>query len=88
MRLFPARCSRQTHINVLEGENDWVVNEDAAGLLVDGGGDDVRVDGHGHVVAVAFGGHLDGGVLGREELAQVLVEHKHQLGDSCGCEEV
>lgn len=73
---------------MLQGKNHRVINEHAAGLFVDGGGDDVRVDGHGHIAAVGFVGHLDGGVLGSEELAQVLVEHKNQLGDSCRCQDV
>lgn len=73
---------------MLQGKNHWVINEHTAGLFVDGGGDDVRVDGHGHIAAVGFIGHLDGGVLSSEELAQVLVQHKNQLGDSCRCQDV
>ena len=65
---------------MLQGENHRVVNEHAAGLLVDRGGDDVRVHAHRRVAPVRVVGHLDGGVLGAEELAQVLVKHKHQLG--------
>lgn len=68
---------------MLQGENHRVINEHAAGLLVDRGGDDVRVDGHRHVAAVSLVGHLDGGVFRAEKLAEVPVEHKDQLGDSC-----
>lgn len=71
---------------MLQGKNHWVVNEYAAGLFVDGGGDDVGVDGHRHVAAVSLVGHPDGGVLGAEELAQVFVEHENQLSDSCRAE--
>ena len=67
---------------MLQGENHRVVNEHAAGLLVDGGGDDVRIDAHRRVAPVSVVGHLDGGVLGAEELAQVFVQHKHQLGEA------
>lgn len=73
---------------MLQGENHRVINEHTAGLFVDGGGDDVRVDGHRHIAAVRIIGHFDGGVLSSEELAQVLVEHKNQLGDSCRCQDV
>lgn len=69
-----------THVNVLQGENHRLVNEHAAGLLVDGGGDDVGVDGHRRVAAVGLVAHHDGGVFRAEELAQVLVEHKDELG--------
>ena len=73
----------ETHINVLQGKNHRVINEYTAGLFVDGGRDDVRVHDHWHVAAVSLVGHLDGGVFGTEELTQVFVEHKNQLGDSC-----
>lgn len=36
----------ETHINVLQGKNHRVINEYTAGLFVDGGRDDVRVDDH------------------------------------------
>lgn len=75
------RSGGGTHVNVLQGEKHRVVNEHAAGFFVDRGGDDVRVD--GDVAAVGVVGHLDGGVLCAEELAQVFIEHKHEFGNSC-----
>lgn len=73
----------ETHINVLQGKNHRVINEYTAGLFVERGSDDVRVDGDRHVAAVSLVGHLDGGVVCAEELAQVFVEDENQLGNSC-----
>lgn len=68
---------RGTHVKVLQGEDDGVRHEHTAGLLGDGGGQDVRVDGQVWEVTSASS---ERGVLCTEEPAQVLIEDKHQLG--------
>lgn len=73
---------------MLQGKNHGVINEHAAGLFVDWGGDDVRVDGYRDVAGVGVVVHLDGGVFCAEELAQVFVEHENQFGNSCGAKEL
>lgn len=69
---------RGTHVEVLQGEDDGVGHKHAAGLLGDGGGQDVWVD--GQVWKVTSSSSSERGVLCTEEPAQVLIEDKHQLG--------
>lgn len=66
---------------MLQGEDDGVGHEHAAGLLGEGGRQDVGVDGEREVASARVAPQR--GVLGAEELAQVFVEHKNQLGDAC-----
>ena len=68
------------YIQVFQGEDHRVGHKHAAGLLGDGGGQDVGVDGQGEVAAARLPRPPQRGVLRAEEVAQVLVKDKHQLG--------
>lgn len=72
-----------TYIQVLQREDHGVGHEHAAGLLGDGGGQDVGVDGEREVALAHVAHSPQRGVLGAEELTQVFVEHEHQLGHTC-----
>jgi len=73
----------RAYIQVLQREDDGVGHEHPAGLLGDGGRQDVGVDGEGEVVFARVARPPQRGVLRAEELTQVFVEHEHQLGDTC-----
>lgn len=74
--------NRKTYINVFQGENHRVCDKHTTGLFVDGGGDDVRI--YGHIPSISIIGHFEGGILSAEKLAEVFVQHKHQLGNAWG----
>lgn len=75
------------HLEVFEREDDGLGEKDPAGLFVDGGGDDVRVDGQPLlIVPRTVGVHLHRGVLGGQEGAQVFIHNKHHLDLPCEAE--
>lgn len=75
--------SSGTHINVFQGKNHWLGYIDSTGFLVDWGSDDIWVYGHGEVVAARLAAQFDCRILGAQELAQVFIQSKHQLGNTC-----
>lgn len=79
----PVRSQEDTYIQVLQSEDHRVGHKHTAGLLCDGGWQDVGVDSEGEIVFVQIPHSPQRGVLCAEELTQVLVEHKHQLGHTC-----
>lgn len=68
---------------MLQCEDHGVRDEHTAGLLGDRRWKDVGVDGEGKVAFAQVPHSPQRGVLGAEELAQVFVEHKYQLGHTC-----
>lgn len=69
---------------MLEREDDRLRDEDATGLLVDGGGQDVGVDGEGVVPhSSSFTHQPEGGVFRGQKVPKVLVQHKDQLCNTC-----
>lgn len=69
---------------MLQREDHRVGHKHAAGLLGYRSGQDVGVDGEREVVFVQVAHSPQRGVLRAEELAQVFVEHEHQLRHTCG----
>lgn len=73
-----------TYVKVFEGEDNRLRDEDAAGLLVDGGRQDVGVDGECVVPhSSSFTHQPESGVLRGQEVPQVFVQHKDQLCNTC-----
>lgn len=61
-------------------EKHWVCQVHAAGLLIDGDGDDVRVHCNGAVATHEVCTQLDGRIFSAQELSQTPVNDEHQLG--------
>lgn len=65
-------------------EDNRLRDENATGLLVDGGRQDVRVDGERVVShSSSFTHQPEGGVLRCQEAPKVFVQHKDQLCYTC-----
>lgn len=65
---------------MFECEDDRLRDEDATGLLVDGGRQDVGVDGEGVVPhSSSFTHQPEGGVLRGQKVPKVFVQNKDQL---------
>lgn len=77
-----------THINVFQGKNHWLGYIDSTGFLVDWGSNDIWVYGHGGVVAIRLAAQFDCCILSAQKLAQVFVQSKHQLGNTCTLKEM
>lgn len=69
-----------THINVLQCEVHRISQVHPARLLVDGGGDDVRVDGDRAVLPCQVTAQLYGCIFGTEETTQTFVNNENQFG--------
>lgn len=68
-----------THINVGQGKENGIGQEDTAGLLVDGGGNDIWVHSDGAVPASKLTTEFYGCVFGTEESTQTFVNYENQL---------
>lgn len=65
-----------------QSEDEWFGHKDAAGFFVDGGGEDVGVDGQAVVSDSVFSHQPHRSVLRTEEMPQVLIKDKNQLGNT------